>query len=664
MPRVLVLLAISVCAAAQNRDPAYASLDRAYRLLRAKDYGHAIAEFQAAIKIAPDRASIRKDLAYTLLKIGGNERARDEFAAAMRLDPEDDSAALEYAFLCDETQQRIEARRVFDRIRKKGNTTAAQAFENIDRPLREGIARWSRAAELEPDNFSARQELARLAEQRDDLALAAANYEKAWRLRPEKRSLLVDLGRVWKERGREQDAMSALLAASRGAEPYVADEARDLLPKRYPYVYEFEKAIELDPSNLELRRELAYLYLQMKNASAAEAEFRAVAKQAPGDLLSDAQLGFLLLNRGDRDDAMPYFEKVLAGDDDELAAKVRVALHMPPVLSARPESAAQPGQAAELGAKSLEKGYLKDALKFLDIAHENDPLDFNVMLKLGWTYNLLKDDQDAVRWFDLARRSPDPKIAAEAGHAYRNLKPEFERFRTTVWFFPMFSTRWHDGFAYSQAKTELNLRGWFVRPYASLRFIGDTTGSVDVANLGPQYLSERSAIVALGLATAAWHGATGWFEAGEAMQYSARRIAPDYRGGVSYGKGFGGLLAPGARGFFAETNDDGIFVSRFGNDTLLYSQNRAGLTLRSPEGFGGLHAQIYWNGDATVDALGEYWANTVETGPGLRLRFEGMPAAMRFSIDALRGAYLINTGNPRRPNYNDVRVGIWYAFSK
>ena len=41
--------------------------------------------------------------------------------------------------------------------------------------------------------------------------------------------------------------------------------------------------------------------------------------------------------------------------------------------------------------------------------------------------------------FDLARRSPETKTAAEASKAYENLKPEFQRLRTTVWVFPTFS---------------------------------------------------------------------------------------------------------------------------------------------------------------------------------------------------------------------------------
>jgi len=657
-------------AAGQIADPAHASLEKAYAALRAKDYDRAIAQFRVAIGLAPERASIHKDLAYTLLKTGDTEQARDRFAEAMRLDPADDHVALEYAFLCYETKQQAVARRVFDRIRKTGNPTAEEAFQNVDGPLREGIARWKKAVELSPANFSAHEELARLAEQRDELELAAEHYEKAWRLRPDRRGLLLDLARVWHAENRSADAMSALLAASRASEPRVAEQAREVLHARYPFVYEFEGALVLDPSNLELRRELAYLHLEMNNREQAEKEFEALVAAAPGDLSSTAQLGLLRLARGDSEGALPLLQKVLAGTDDELADRVRVALHLPPVLHRRAgELGAQvSNDARQMADKSLELGYLKDAVKYLEIAHEDDPLDFDVILKLGRTYNILKDDQDAVRWFDLARRSPDPKIAAEAARAYRNLHPEFERLRTTVWIAPTFSTRWHDLFAYAQAKTELRLPGWWLHPYASVRFIGDTEGAVNVANLGPEYLSERSVILGLGVATDAWHGANGWFEAGESLRYSPTaadpgRVVPDYRGGVAYGKGWGGLLARGAHGWFAETNDDGVYVSRFAHDTLLYSQNRTGYTFRSLES-GGFHAQLYWNGNVTVDALGQYWANYAETWPGVKFRFEGLPAPVSFSVNALRGAYLVNQGNPRRPNFTDVRVGIWYALTR
>jgi len=666
----MILLLTAALAAAQTPDPAYAPLEKAYSALRAKDYDRAIAAFQEAVNIAPDRPAMRKDLAYALLKIGENEAARDQFAAAMRLDPRDDHVALEYAFLCYETKQQAVARRVFDRIRKTGNKTAADAFENIDRPLREGIARWTKALEMSPDNFSAHEELARLAEQRDELPLAAEHYQKAWTFRPDRRSLLVDLGRLFTQMSRIDEANAALLAASRGAEPRVAEEAHELLPKRYPYVYEFQRALALDPRNADLRRELAYLHLEMKNRAEAEKEFQAVVENSPNDLMSVAQLGLLRWTRGDDEGALPLLERVLSSGDQELVARVRAAMKTPQNLQRRVEEpkAASPDQARLLGEKSLEKGYLQDALKYLRIAHENDPDDFRVMLKLGWTYNMLKNDAEAVRWFKLASASTDPAIASEASRAYRNLKADTELFKTTVWVFPVYSTRWDDLFAYAQVKTELHLKNSWLHPYLSVRLVGDSRGAVDLVNYGPQYLSERSVIAALGVATKPLYGATGWFEAGESLrlnptQADPGRLLPDYRGGVSYTKGFGKLLAKGAHGLFAETNDNGIYVSRFDKDTLLYSQNRAGYTLRELEGFAGFHAQVYWNANATIDMLGQYWANYAETGPGMKFKFEGSRVPLLFSVNLLRGAYLINQGNPRGPNFNDLRIGVWYAFA-
>jgi tetratricopeptide (TPR) repeat protein len=620
--KLLRFVAVLVPAACVAQTPAdQAAANRAYEALRAKDYDSAIASFKQAIdqgNEAPQRAGLRKDLAYTLLKTGETEAARDQFAEAIRIDPKDDQASLEYAFLCYETRQPALARRIFDRLRKAPDAaadvkkTAAEAFENVDRPLREGIERWSQALQLAPDNFSAQEELARLAEKRDDLALASEHYLRAWRLKADRRDLLIDLARVWRATNREEDAANAnaaLIAAWRGGTPRVSEEARDLLPARYPFLSEFEKALALDPGNLQLLRDVAY------------------QKGEPG----------------------PAVAQVAA-----------------PVLEARPQEARPAEDAKTLGVRSLEKGYLADALKYLQLAHEADPQDFEVMLKLGWTFNMLKDDETALRWFDRARHSPDAAVAEEAAHAYRNLAPSQELFRTTFWAFPIYSSRWEDLFGYAQVKTELRLRRMpFLHPYLSVRLLGDVRGEVNAA-FGPEYLSERSIVFAGGLATQPWHGVTSWFEAGEALIYEEtpverRRSMPDYRGGVSYARGFGNLLTKGSHGMFAETNADGVFISRFSDDSILYSQSRAGYTLRSAE-TGGLHAQVLWNVNLTADAKRQYWANYVETGPGVRFRFENSP--FLFSVSLLRGAYLVNQDNPRRPNYTELRVGVWYAFTR
>lgn len=579
-----------------------APLDKAYEALRAQDYDRAIPAFKAAIEASPARADIRKDLGYTLLKIGETIAAREQFAEALRLDPADDHLALEYAFLCYETKEPVAARRVFDRLRKQGNATAADAFENVDRPLREGVARWQQALLQSPNNFSAHEELARLAEQRDEFETAADHYELAWKLRPDRRDLLLDLGRVWQEQGHAEQAMAALLAAQHGAEARVAERARALLPERYPYVYEFENALALDPKNDELRRELAYLHLEMGYRDAATHEFEKLPERAP---------------------APPT--------------------HTQPMLLERPNPSPEAKFMAE---RSLEKGYMRDAVRYLRSAYESDPGDFGVILKLGQTYNVLKQDREAVRWFDLARSSPDLVTAHEATQAYSNLSSGLRRLRTTVWAFPMISTRWRDTFAYAQVKTELRLPG--IRPYLSLRFIGDVRGAVrSLIGLGRQYLSERSVILAAGLALPTWKGANVWFEAGRAIPYEGGAGQTDLRGGLSFAK------SVNRRRLFGETTDDVLYVSRFNKDTLLYAQNRVGWTLSDS-------LQAYWNFNGTADVKREYWANTAETGPGVRWKYE----AVQFSVNFLRGVYLLNQGNPYRPNYNDIRIGIWYALSR
>ena len=653
---VAISMAICLLAFGQEPDPAYQPLTQAYAALRARDYDTAIDAFKRGSAAAPKRASIRKDLAYTYLKVGENAAARDEFHEAMRLDPTDTQAALEYAFLCNETGEQAEARRVFDRVRKSGNATAEAAFENIDRPLREGIDRWQRAIAAGADNFSAHFELATLADRRDQLDLAAAHYEKAWRLLPDRRSVLVALGRVWRTLNRSGDATAALLAASRGGEPRAAEAARELLPARYPFVSEFRAALQLDPKNGELRRELAYLFLRMGRQPEAESEFRILVQTAPDDLLSATQLGFLLYARGDHEGAKPLFERVLNGKDDDLANRVRAVLRLPQVLRTRPQSPPASIDAKLMAERSAKAGYMKDALKYLEIAHEADPVDFEVMLRLGWTYNILRQDQLAVRWFELASKSPDPVIAAEASHAFRNLRGSLARFRVSAWAFPVFSTRWDDLFSYAQVKTEVRT-AFPVHPYVSIRFIGDTRQTI--GEVSPQYLSETSFILAAGVATRPWHGLTLWGEAGSAINYSRGSMLPDYRGGMSYFRGFGRHLEAETPGWFFETAADGVYISRFGNDFLVYSQNRAGRTVST----GMMRTQLYWNGNATVDRKREYWANYFETGPGIRLRPSLFPSSTYFTVNVLRGSYMLKAGNPKGPKFDDLRAGFWYAFS-
>ena len=249
------------------------------RALRDKNYDQAIAGFEQAITVLPRTAPpSARNLAYTLLKSEKTKRARDQFGEAMRLDPADQHVALEYAFLCYETKQQAEARRIFDRIRKTGD---ARPRTPPNRPFRISTSRSPRASHAgkrrskSTPTISARiRNLPRWPNSAINSIWPLNTMRKPGSLNPPSVRLMLDLGRVWKLLGRNEDANAILLAASRGGQPRVAEQARELLPDRYPYVYEFEKALELDPENFELRREYAYLLLAMGKQDDAEREFQ------------------------------------------------------------------------------------------------------------------------------------------------------------------------------------------------------------------------------------------------------------------------------------------------------------------------------------------------------------------------------------------------------
>jgi hypothetical protein len=397
----------------------------------------------------------------------------------------------------------------------------------------------------------------------------------------------------------------------------------------------------------------------------AEQEFQRIVDASPADYLAAAQLGLLYLAANQESLAMPILRNVLDHADSATANRVRMTFKLPLVLEETQPGERRPGDSDVvssdnprlLGERSYTAGFFKDARRYFLEAHEQDPIDASIALKLGWTNNLLHDDSSAIHWFDIARQSTDPAISAEAAKAFDNLRPGVARFRTTLWVYPLFSSRWHDLFGYGQLKTELRMKKFPLHPYASLRFDGDVKDSTSAS---PQGLSLSSFILAVGVATQSWHGATGWFEAGTSMSYLDGTRSADYRGGVSYSRTIGTSIAAEHSGWFVETLADSVFVSHFDNDLLNYTQSRVGFT----SSLGAFKVQTFWSDNLTFDVKSQYWANFVETGPGFRFHPPGSPPSLAITIGGVRGVYLRNEDNPRRPNYFDFRAGIWYAITK
>lgn len=635
LPLRLIVAGLAFAVSLYCQSAAREALDAAYTQQRALRLADARQFFERALNLDAENAAARLDYAYLLLRMGETERGRDQLQFVLGKQPGNEGLALEYAYLCYETGRRAAAYEIFLRLKlaknEKVREQATETWERLEAELKTSIARWAEAALKSPASYSVHEELAHLLEDRNDWVAAAAEYRLAFGWKPDKRRFLLDIARVETEALRMDYANAALLAASRNDPPMVAEEARELLPTRYPFVYEFRMGIEMDPLNVALRRELGFLLLKMKREQEAVEVFEALLKIAPEDALSVAQLAFLRMS------------KAPAASETGLTA-VR-----------------------DLADRSIEKGYLKDALKYLQQWQESNPDDYPTMLRLGWAHNMLKQDREALHWFELARKGSDAKVAAEAEQAYRNLRPSLAAVRTTAWVLPFYSSRWNETFVYGQAKVEFRLPFTSLRPYLSGRLIGDL-GQSKATRLGPtgivtpQGLSERAVVGAVGLATQRKYGWMAWGEAGGSWQYFAQdpvgpTIRADYRAGLNYARGMGAANLGSEGGWFAMSTLDAVFLSRFGNDTLFYSQNRVGFHLQDKP------VQVYWNLHLTGDLRRTDWANYFEMGPGIRWRPPGLPKSLYLFADAVYGRHLLAGDGTRARQYYDVRAGVWYAFT-
>lgn len=719
-------------------DPA----SRAYAALSRQELHEAATAFQEAITLQPAHAPLRKDYAYALLRMGETEAAREQFAEVMRLTPEDSAAALEYAFLCHETGQPALAWAIFRKLQDTTNAehraTARRTFAQLDAALQSQIDRLQQALAAHPEDDSTHMELARAYAVRNQDSKAASHFEAAFRLKPDIPERLLDLAAAAHRAGDSEKARAALLAASRSSSAFVAEQARGLQPDRYPYLYEFQNALALAPSQPQLHRELAFFLVALGRTEEAMAAFRSLLTMAPDDCIANAQLGFLLQDAGEPRAAAPFLRAALATDDPGLLARVTDALSNqspathapataqesklrtvpaeapapepypsqssapasdPPAPATSPMQAQASGQrtpvavtvdspstldraqeAREMGRKSYEQGFLPDAVRYYREAQELDPTNFDTILRLAYSLNMAQRDQEAVQWFFLAARSPEPAIAAEATKALRNLtapapsgaaQAQAASPRTglvaSLWAMPMHSTRWGSTFAFSQAKTELELPRLPVVPYLSLRFVGDTTGAVGQAN--PQFLSENAFILGGGLRTRPKRGVLLWAEAGSAMAYlgsqrqATAQFAPDYRGGISQFQIAGRSLLATSPGWFAETMNDLVYIHRFDRNTLAISRNRIGHHFGKRDSLGGLQFQLFLNLNANTDFKRQAWANFVEAGPGIRFRWSWMPPSVSFTFSALRGHHPIARTDNRPNTYTDFQAGLWYAVT-
>lgn len=332
MPRSILLVAALCCLlVAQETGPAHQLAQQAYRWLAANELDAAVDAFTRALAIDPSQAHWRKDFAYALLRTGDRETARDHFERLWREDPADFASALEYAYLCHETRREREAHLAFMELKEspdaKTREAAAKAFASIDEPLARNIERWLEAIEKAPGQWSAHEELARLAEKRNDNSLAARHYREAWRLRPAKSELLIDLARVLERQGAASETRKALATAWHFGSPRVREAAialnggEDLAASGAQPWPAPSAAAQHELS----ARQLARISFEKSYLRDAYRYYRDAAVQDPADFESLYQLGVVANLLGNNREAVEWFRAARLAPDRPTAERARQA---------------------------------------------------------------------------------------------------------------------------------------------------------------------------------------------------------------------------------------------------------------------------------------------------------------------------------------------------
>jgi len=174
-------------------------------------------------------------------------------------------------------------------------------------------------------------------------------------------------------------------------------------------VEEYRKALQLDPSNVNVHNSLGVCYGMMEMYDAAEAEFDAALLLKPDEVMAMFNLGVICLLTGRKEMALEIFMKAAAIDDGifELALltgklyldagnpeKARSFLEK--ALGCRPKS----GTALRtLGACFSSLNLLREAVAVYTRAVKNNPNDAESFSQLGQLYDTIGENPEIARLF-------------------------------------------------------------------------------------------------------------------------------------------------------------------------------------------------------------------------------------------------------------------------
>lgn len=296
----------------------------------------AIAAFRNMMELGEDKTKPGLQLLAIHLRERDYKRALELVAELETLAPDDPEVVNARGVVLVALDERAAARKQFERALELDEGYHPARFNLARLDLLEGDQDAARKCYMEvlardPANVGARLWLARLAAATGDARAEGRWLEEAHGQAPDN-PLVLQLLLDHKLAAGDLERVRALLADARkqfGDAAFLdLAEMRLLVAQGATEgaVQLGEKTIHKHPAALDVRRLLGHLYLQLGDASKAEAQFAVLLKARPGDHRVRAVLGGLALARGDRASARKHLETLQAQGARELAALLRADL--------------------------------------------------------------------------------------------------------------------------------------------------------------------------------------------------------------------------------------------------------------------------------------------------------------------------------------------------
>jgi len=222
--------------------------------LQKRQSNEAMAQYQKALELQPNKALIHIDLGDALIQEGQLDQALAQYQKALEIKPNFAEAYYDLGVL----------------LSQKGQWT-------------EAITQYKKALEIKPNLVNAHVKLGHALAQQGQMDEAIFHYQKAVEIMPGNAETHDGLALSYLQKGRIDEAMTQL-----------------------------QKALEINPDDGEANKFLGKILVQKGQFEEAIIRFQKTSKINPNDVETHCNLGALLFRKGQIDEALAQFQNALA----------------------------------------------------------------------------------------------------------------------------------------------------------------------------------------------------------------------------------------------------------------------------------------------------------------------------------------------------------------